>query len=236
MKQLDDRSKNQCNFSIRDRLSLSFSCILSSVLYKSLCASCRVAIRNEDNWNISLSFTGRTIVAFWHETLGLAAWHFRNSGFYTLTSHSFDGELAARIVRRFGLLALRGSSSQGGYEALNDMKLAFQHTEAIGFTLDGPKGPRRQAKPGAAILSSRTGHPIIPMAFCVHPCWRLRSWDRLIIPRPFARMVVAYGAPLAAPKKGSPGTIKALREEVETSLKALQEELETELQETLPEG
>lgn len=169
------------------------------------------------------------ILAIWHETLGLAAWYHRNTGYHTLTSYSFDGELAARVVRHFGLYALRGSSSRGGAEALKEMQRAAALVPALGFTLDGPKGPRRVAKPGVAILALKTGLPIIPHAFAAAPCWRMRSWDQFIVPKPFGRLVSGYGEPIYPPPKGTPGAIESLRREVERSLNRLHESLDQEL-------
>jgi len=169
------------------------------------------------------------ILAFWHETLGLAAWYHRNTGYHTLTSYSFDGELAARVVRCFGLYALRGSSTRGGLEALKEMQRATALVPAVGLTVDGPKGPRRVAKAGVAILALKTGVPIIPQAFAATPCWRMRSWDQLIVPKPFGRLISLYGEPIYPPPKGARGAIESLRTDVERSLNRLHESLEQEL-------
>src|SRR5690606_15894263 len=99
------------------------------------------------------------------------------------------GELAARIVTHFDLRAVRGSSSRGGADALNQLQQAMALGAGVGFTLDGPRGPRRKAKLGAAIIAARTGAIIVPNAFAVSRAWRLRSWDRLPIPKPFSRVL-----------------------------------------------
>ncbi|MDX9976135.1 MAG: DUF374 domain-containing protein, partial [FCB group bacterium] len=155
---------------------------LGSVLYKSLCASCRMEVRGKEHLDAVVGTHSRIIVAFWHEVLALAAWHFRNTGYTTLTSHSFDGELAARFIRRFGFNIARGSSSRGGYEALGELRKALRQPPGLGFTVDGPKGPRRRVKPGVVILSSVSRVPITTAAIVARPGWRLDSWDRFVIP------------------------------------------------------
>ncbi len=216
-------------FTLRQRVVLATGGPLIAGAYKTLCVTCRQETRNAEPLQRSIAAGQHVLLAVWHETLGLAAWHHRNTGFHTLTSYSFDGELAARIVRCFGLYALRGSSSRGGHEALIQMQRAAETVPAIGLTLDGPRGPRRVAKPGAAILAMRTGLPVIPQAFAATPCWRLRSWDRMFVPKPFARLVTVYGEPIYPPPKGEPKAIERLRAEVENALNRLQTALDEEL-------
>src|SRR5690606_3081217 len=109
-------------------------------------------------------------------------------GYHTLTSYSYDGELAARAIEPFGIHAVRGSSSRGGREALEQLEAALRIGVTIGITLDGPRGPRRVSKPGVAILSGRTGVPVIPLSLGSPSGWRMRSWDRMLIPKPFSRI------------------------------------------------
>ncbi|MCL4217465.1 MAG: DUF374 domain-containing protein [Candidatus Hydrogenedentes bacterium] len=185
--------------------------------------------RNVVYWNEANASGQCVLLAFWHEVLGVAAFTYRDTGFHTLTSYSFDGELAARIVNHFGLHALRGSSSRGGLRALVELQKAIKHVPAIGLTLDGPKGPPREAKPGVGILAARTKAPIIPVAFAATPCWRMRSWDRLIVPKPFGRIICAYGPPIFPdPDDDSPAAIELLRSQTESTLCTLHEELDRE--------
>ena len=216
-------------FSARQRVALCIIPHVVAVGLKALVRTCRVEVRNAQHWDGLIRSHGRAIVAIWHESMGLAACHYRNTAFHTLTSYSYDGELAARVVRHFGLLALRGSSSKGGSEGLDDLAGALEQVQAVGFTLDGPRGPRRVAKAGIAVLAARTGVPIIPHAFVVHPAWRLRSWDRFALPKPFARIVSAFGPPVAAPDESTPEAVESTRSQIEGELNRLYAELEAEL-------
>ncbi len=216
-------------FTWRERLTLRAGAWAIATGLRVLCRSARWEFRNLPVLESVEKIHGCALLAFWHESLGLAAWRYRKSGYHTLTSYSFDGELAARLVWHFGLTALRGSSSRGGARALVRMEQALRERHTIGFTLDGPRGPRREAKAGAAVLSARTGIPIVPNAFAVEPAWRMHSWDRLMLARPMARVVCAYADPIPPPVNTSAESIEECRVAVETSLNRLHDELEREL-------
>lgn len=213
-------------FTFKQKALLCTAPPLGSILYKSLCASCRMEVRGVEHLHAVIGEHKRIIVAFWHEVLGLAAWYYRNSGYTTLTSHSFDGELAARFIRRFGFQIARGSSSRGGYEALGELRKALRQPPGLGFTVDGPKGPRRCAKPGIAILSSVSRVPITTTAIVARPAWRLNSWDRFVLPKPGGRIIVSFGEPIPPPASRTPEALEATRLQVEQTLTRLHAELD----------
>jgi lysophospholipid acyltransferase (LPLAT)-like uncharacterized protein len=141
------------------------------------------------------------IYAVWHGRILMVPWMSarlqRTRGarrVRVLASRSRDGELVARYVRRFGLGVVRGSSSRGGAAALRALARALRAGEDVAVVPDGPRGPRCRVQPGVVMLAATTGAPIIPMAFAARPARRLRSWDQLLVPAPFARCAVAFGA------------------------------------------
>jgi lysophospholipid acyltransferase (LPLAT)-like uncharacterized protein len=138
---------------------------------------------------------GPTVFAFWHRSLLVCAHRFRNRGIAILISRSFDGELIARTVERLGFLAIRGSSSRGGPTALRQMAEAYAVGHRCAFTADGPKGPAMQAKPGPAQLAALVGAPWVG-AFDALPnrAWTLNTWDRFLIPKPFATVRIGWPA------------------------------------------
>ena len=215
-------------FTRKQRLILRFAPPLVALCLRALVRTCRMEVRGMAQWNTVQRDYGRAILAFWHESMGLAACYCRNTGYHTLTSYSFDGEFAARVVRWFGLRAVRGSSSRGGSHALIQLEKALEHV-TVGFTLDGPRGPRREAKPGIAILSARTGVPILPFALVANRSWRLHSWDRFPVPKPFSRIVCAFGAPLPPPADSSREAVEKRRDLVERELRQLHTAIEVEL-------
>ncbi|MEL6342845.1 MAG: DUF374 domain-containing protein [Myxococcota bacterium] len=145
---------------------------------------------------------GAVVLACWHgEQLCLIAPH-AQMNLATLVSHSPDGELLARVLSRMGYATIRGSSSRGGARAaLRAIRAMKTDAAAVAVAVDGPRGPRHQVQPGALLLARRTGAPLLFAVARAWPAIRLRSWDRFIIPMPFARVTITYGrveAPLSA--------------------------------------
>ncbi len=208
-------------FTRSQRLILNIVPPLAVGIMKSLLWTCKWDVRGQKHWEAALSAHGRVIIAIWHESMAMAAYYFRGAGFCTIASQSFDGEVGTRIVNRFGHSAVRGSSSRGGSAALKGLGDVLNQGRTVGFTLDGPRGPRRLAKPGIGILSARTQTHVIPIAFAVQPAHHLRSWDKFPLPMPFARITVLFGPALLPPKNDSAACVETLRQETESALNGL---------------
>jgi lysophospholipid acyltransferase (LPLAT)-like uncharacterized protein len=137
---------------------------------------------------------GRILMMPW-----LNAWLRRTHGARAarvLTSRSRDGELVARYVGRFGLEAVRGSSSRGGAAAVRELAACLRAGADVTLVPDGPRGPRCELQPGAVMLAAITGAPVVPMAFGARPARRLATWDQFLVPAPFARGAIVFGAPM----------------------------------------
>lgn len=143
------------------------------------------------------------IYAFWHDRIFLSTYYFRDRGIVVMTSQSFDGEYIARFIQRFGYGAIRGSSSRGGARALIEMIRTMRDWHPMGFTVDGPRGPRYVAKIGPVALAKRTGNPIVPFIVECQKRWTVGSWDRLQIPRPFTRAAILVGEPIFVDKEAN---------------------------------
>ena len=135
------------------------------------------------------------IFVFWHGEMLPLLWHHRNQGVAILISQHKDGELIARVAAALGYRAVRGSTSRGGERALLGLVRELRDGHDVAVTPDGPRGPARRFAPGAAIAAHRAGAPLLPLAASASRAWRLRSWDQFLIPKPFARVTVAYLAP-----------------------------------------
>lgn len=149
------------------------------------------------------------IFSVWHGQLLPLIWHHRGQKIAILVSEHKDGEIIARVARSLGYRLIRGSTTRGGERALLSLARELRSGAEVAITPDGPKGPARSYAPGALIAAHRSGAPILPIAAHVNKAWRLSSWDSFIIPRPFARITVAYGAPT---KVRAPGTREAAGE------------------------
>lgn len=138
------------------------------------------------------------VCAFWHNRLFIMPHLFQrylsSRPGAALTSASKDGELVAAMLRRFGIRPIRGSSSRRGAAALVEMKRAAEDGYLVGITPDGPRGPRYHLNPGLVKLVQMAGGLVMPIHVDYSRCWRLKSWDGFMIPKPFARVDVTFGA------------------------------------------
>ena len=135
------------------------------------------------------------IFALWHGHLLPLLWHHRGEGVLVLISEHRDGELVARAAESLGYGLIRGSSTRGAERALISLVRELQAGHEIAITPDGPRGPAATFASGALVAAQRSDSFILPVAASADRAWRLRSWDRFMIPKPFARVTVAYGPP-----------------------------------------
>ena len=135
------------------------------------------------------------IVVFWHGEIVPVTWVHRHRGIAPLISRHADGEIIARIVEGLGYRTVRGSTTRGGVRALMETAQRVNEGVTVGFTPDGPRGPRHVFAPGALIVAQRTGRPIVALGATASRAWRLRSWDRHLVPKPFATVTIRYSEP-----------------------------------------
>ena len=162
----------------------------------------------------------RWVLAFWHGRLFLASWYFRRRGIAVMTSRNRDGEYIARVIRRLGYTAVRGSSSAGGHGAAREMLRILGRGGDVGFAIDGPRGPRYVAKAGAAYLGWKSGNPVIPFGISVERKWTLGSWDGFQVPKPFSRAVLLIGDPIPV-ERGGAGGLEACQTRIQQTLDEL---------------
>lgn len=138
------------------------------------------------------------ILTTFHRSLLGGSWVGRNQGFGVMVSQHGDGELISDVLQRIGFETIRGSSSRGGARALIQMMRVPLRTTLV-LTVDGPRGPAEEVKDGVLVLAARSGRLISPTGFGASRSWRAKSWDRLIVPKPFARIALYTTEPLAIP-------------------------------------
>jgi lysophospholipid acyltransferase (LPLAT)-like uncharacterized protein len=141
--------------------------------------------------------TSRFCCAFWHGRQFLLMRSFGHWRGGIMTNMSWAGEIAARVVRRFGYVPIGASSGRRGARALLKMKRVMEQGYFGAFALDGPSGPIYKSKPGILFLAKEMGCPIVPVATSASRAWTLRNtWDRYLLPKPFSECCVAVGRPL----------------------------------------
>jgi lysophospholipid acyltransferase (LPLAT)-like uncharacterized protein len=168
-----------------------------------------------------------TIVAFLHGRTFTLLRHFTRPGrrWVSMCSKSLDGEAMARIEERLGLDVVRGSSGRDGLQAVQEMIRRVRRAPGTGAALavDGSRGPRGRVQGGIVRLARWTGGTILPITASARPAWIFhRAWDRTLLPLPFARVEVAYGAPIEVPGDLDAAGAETLRRLVEERLVALQ--------------
>jgi lysophospholipid acyltransferase (LPLAT)-like uncharacterized protein len=139
------------------------------------------------------------IYTLWHGRMVLCILAHLHEGIVTMASRSKDGEIIARWLVRNGYIPTRGSTRKGGRAALDEMGEHLRSGRLAALTIDGPKGPPRVAQAGIAKLARETGAWILPFTGAATRPWFLKSWDRYLVPKPFARCVVGYGEPFPIP-------------------------------------
>ena len=136
------------------------------------------------------------IVALWHDELFCLCQAGLGLPFVALASMSKDGDLISEIMKQKGFSMVRGSSSRGGASALSSLIRYIEHKKLMPtIVVDGPRGPWHKAKPGAIFLAHKTGVPLVPVRAIAHKAWKLGSWDRFQIPKPFSRIDLHVGEP-----------------------------------------
>lgn len=188
-------------------------------------------IRREEQTAAPLWTAGTpAIYVAWHSRLLLLPYIYRNRGLRVLISRSEDGEMIARMVRRFGFVPVRGSSSRGGAEGLRGLVQALRAGHSVVVVPDGPRGPSETVKPGVVALARLAGAPVVPLALGAWPAWRTRSWDGFRVPKPFARCVVRFGEAVRVPRESDAAGDESARKEIEAALRAVTWQVDEEAQ------
>jgi lysophospholipid acyltransferase (LPLAT)-like uncharacterized protein len=138
---------------------------------------------------------GRVVYAFWHGQILPCMMAHSPARCGVLISEHRDGEIIARIIERFEMYGIRGSTSRGGTRALLECVRTLRGGDDVAVTPDGPRGPRHSFAPGALLIGFRSGAPVVTISAHLDRAWRLNSWDQFEIPKPFARLTVYYGEP-----------------------------------------
>jgi lysophospholipid acyltransferase (LPLAT)-like uncharacterized protein len=202
-----------------------------------LMASCRIRVgAGAEELEHVLDSDRPAVLAFWHGRMVVCG-HLiyrriirRGGAVALLTSLSRDGELAAALGRARNYRTVRGSTSRGGLSGMLRLYRAVARDGcSVAIAPDGPRGPALECQPGTVMLARLAGAPIIPLAYAASRSWRLRSWDRLVVPRPFARVVVTVGEPLEVPAEAADEELARLS----TTLKHRLDELVGQAEELL---
>ena len=184
-----------------------------------LVRSWRVDTEFPDEWLARAQRGERVILAFWHN---------RQIGFLrlasvlrpvrVLVSRHGDGEIITRIMQRFGVGTVRGSSTRGATSALRQM-IAATRDSNVAITPDGPIGPRYVVKDGVISLAAVSRTPIFWVSWSCDRVWVFNSWDRFLLPKPFARLRFHATGPLAIADSPTAEQLDAARSSLERAMR-----------------
>jgi lysophospholipid acyltransferase (LPLAT)-like uncharacterized protein len=178
----------------RDR-ALALIVPLGAIVLRLLAWTWRVRMVNPEAVADLRAANAPYVFACWHGQMLPLLWAHRGQGIAILVSEHRDGEIITRIARTIGFNAVRGSTSRGAGRALLGLVAELQRGRVVAVTPDGPRGPAGHFAPGALVAAQRAGVPVLTVGAYASSAWQLGSWDRFLIPKPFARVNVAYGGP-----------------------------------------
>ncbi|MEO8294073.1 MAG: lysophospholipid acyltransferase family protein [Gemmatimonadota bacterium] len=168
---------------------------LGGPLASLLARTWRVSMVNEARFHDIQRSGEAYLFVLWHEALLPLLWRHRKQGISIVVSEARDGQYLADYAQGIGYRLVRGSSTRGAARALLGAVRELKAGHPVAFTPDGPRGPRRDLKPGVVAAAQRAGVPILPIHASADRAWRFNSWDRFMLPKPFARVRIAYGTP-----------------------------------------
>jgi len=208
-------------YSWKDRLMIRAADLAFYFLIRFLGATAKFEVEGWEHHDAVTNSGGLPIYVFWHERIMMTTYWWRNRKIVVLTSQSRDGEYIARFIQRFGYGAVRGSSTRGAVGAVLEMARLMRAGCTMCFVVDGPKGPRREAKMGPALLAKRSGHPILPVTMALRKHWTLKSWDLFQVPKPFTRAKVFVAPPIYVAADAGETELAAARDQVQAVLEDL---------------
>ncbi len=193
-----------------------------SLVSRLLFASCRVRDHDRKYYQLVLDGGDNFIAAFWHYSLFFILHRACIHKMVAMVSASSDAEYVSAFLSRLGVETVRGSRNKGGMKALKQMVTIMKETMKGGaIVADGSQGPPRVAQAGAILLAAKTGAPVLPVAWGADRYWVFKSWDRTVLPKPFARMAFYYGEPLFVPPDVKAKDIEPYRLELELRMNSI---------------
>ena len=204
-------------FTLRQRIILRLIIAVGSSFIRLIGPTLRVCVSREEGSQQTI--TQRPLVtSFWHACIIPCTYVFRDFGVRVMSSNSYDGEYMGRIIRKFGFVAVKGSSSRNAVRALLGLRRALQENWTVAFSIDGPRGPRHQVKPGPVSLARSTGIPMSMFHMALDRAWVLNTWDRLVIPKPFSRVLLRFGTLIPIPANATDEDLANYQQQLQDSL------------------
>ena len=209
-------------FTLRQRIMLRIIIAVGYWFIRLIGPTLRVCVSREEGAQQTIE-QRPLIVSFWHACMIPATYVCRNIGVRVMSSNSYDGEYMGRIVRKFGFIPVKGSSSRNAVRALRGLRRALDDGWTVAFTIDGPRGPRYKVKPGPVALARSSGVSMSVFHMAVESAWVLNTWDRLMIPKPFSRVLLRMGKLIPVPSGATDEELERYQQDLQGSLDRVRE-------------
>jgi lysophospholipid acyltransferase (LPLAT)-like uncharacterized protein len=216
-------------FTLRQRIILRIIISAGYWFIRLIGPTLRVCVSREEGAQETIA-QRPLIASFWHACIIPATYLCRDLGVRVMSSNSYDGEYMGRIIRKFGFVAVKGSSSRNAVRALLGLRRALQEGWTVAFSLDGPRGPRHKVKPGPVALARSSAVPLTMFHMAVDRAWVLNTWDRLIIPKPFSRVLIRFGKMIVVPPHASDADLERYQQQLQEALDRVCEFAEANIQ------
>lgn len=211
-------------YSFKQRILVRLTAFGLYLLFHAIGVTLRYDVEGQENLDQIYRDGKLPIYCFWHDRIFAGTYFFRNRKIIVMNSLSFDGAYMARFVQKLGYGSVRGSSTRGGTGALVEMIRLMRSGFATAFTVDGPRGPRYEAKLGPVLLAKKTGDPLLPFLLECKRFWTVKSWDLAQIPKPFSKVKLMIENPIYVPENASDDGLESKRIELQSALESLVEQ------------
>jgi lysophospholipid acyltransferase (LPLAT)-like uncharacterized protein len=172
---------------------------------------------------------GGRIMCGWHGRSTIASVYFRNKGFWVIISKSKDGDIQTHVFEKLGFNVIRGSTGRGGERALIESIRELRKGAVMAITPDGPRGPSKVVQGGIMLMAKKSGAWLVPCGVSARPRVMAKSWDRYMVPTPFAKCLMIFGAPMRVPADATDEQIEQIRLQFEAAITKLEEEAERQM-------
>ena len=179
-----------------DRIGIAITGFMLWIVVRILCATVRIRVEGREKLEAVANAGKGGVLMSWHGLTMVPVYWLRKRRPYGMISLSRDGHIEATLFRLLGWRLIRGSSKRGATGALIAAIRCLKAGHLLALTPDGPKGPSGEVKPGSLFMAQSSGAPIVPCGVAIDRFWQLRSWDGYRIPKPFARVVIAWCDPI----------------------------------------
>jgi lysophospholipid acyltransferase (LPLAT)-like uncharacterized protein len=218
----------ELRFTLRQRIALSLISWAGALAIRLI----GITLRLEEGTDVPSEPSVRprpTVYCFWHRCIFPACYAYRSVGMAIMISRSFDGEYIARICHHFGYRTVRGSSSRAALSGFRGMQRELEEGRSVVIPVDGPRGPRYVAKPGPVLMAQNAQTEIICFYVAVQRAWVLKSWDRMLIPKPFSRVYTHAGRPITVPADATEDQRRQATAAMEAELERVRKVAETKM-------